>query len=74
MVTSGGHGHLMLRAIGNTLIELPARAWDYGQRYPYEAIFYGLVLAALAMVYQLVLALLACVVVASGVVGSLRVR
>ncbi|NEQ46999.1 MAG: hypothetical protein F6K00_27045 [Leptolyngbya sp. SIOISBB] len=64
----------MLRSICTTVIELPARAWDYGQRYPYEAIVYGLVLAALAMVSKLLLALLAYVVVASGIVGSLRVR
>ncbi|MEM9118214.1 MAG: hypothetical protein AAGD09_10070 [Cyanobacteria bacterium P01_F01_bin.56] len=64
----------MIREVCTTLIELPARAWDYGQRHPHEAIVYGLVLAALAMISKLLLALLACVVVASGVVGSLQVR
>ena len=64
----------MLREVCTTVIELPARAWDYGQRCPYEAIIYGLVLAALAMVSKLLLALLACVVMASGIGGSLRVR
>lgn len=55
------------------IYHLPARAWHYGQRYPYEAIVYGLAIAALAMVSKLLLAVLACVVVASGIVGSLKV-
>jgi hypothetical protein len=62
----------MFKSVAITLVEMPARAWSYGQRYPYEAIVYGLVLAGLAMVSKLLLALLACVVVASGIKGALR--
>ena len=63
----------MLRSILLTLYQMPARAWQYGQHRPYEAIVYGLVLAALAMVSKLLLALLACVVVASGIKSVLSV-
>jgi hypothetical protein len=62
----------MFKSIATTLIEMPARAWAYGQRYPHEAIVYGLVLAGLAMVSKLLLALLSCVVVISGIKGALR--
>jgi len=62
----------MFRSVATTIIEMPARAWVYGQRYPYEAIVYGLVLAGLAMVSKLLLALLSCVVVISGIKGALR--
>ena len=63
----------MVRSILLTLYQMPARAWQYGQCRPYEAIVYGLVLAALAMVSKLLLALLACVVVASGIKSALSV-
>ena len=63
----------MIRSIITTLCQMPARAWHYGQCRPYEAIVYGLVLAALAMVSKLLLALLACVVVASGIQSALSV-
>ena len=63
----------MFKSLALTLYHLPARAWHYGQRYPYEAIVYGLVLAGLAMFSKLLLALLTCVVVASGIRGALRV-
>jgi uncharacterized membrane protein len=62
----------MLKDIPITLYRMPFRAWQYGQRYPYEGILYGLVLAALAMVSKLFLVLLACVVVASGITASLK--
>ena len=62
----------MFRDIVTTLVEMPARAWYYGQRYPHQAIVYGLVLAGLAMVSKLLLALLSCVVVISGITGALR--
>ena len=64
----------MFKSLALTLYHLPARAWHYGQRYPYEAIVYGLAIAALSLVSKLLLALLACVVVASGIVGSLKVN
>ena len=66
-----GRRRSVIKTIFLTLYEMPARAWQYGQHHPYEAIVYGLVLAALAMVSKLLLALLACVVVASGIKSAL---
>lgn len=63
----------MFKSVALTLYAMPTRAWQYGQRCPHEAIVYGLVLAGLAMVSKPLLALLACVVVASGIRGALRV-
>lgn len=62
----------MLSSILVPLYRLPQRAWQYGQRYPHEAIVYGLVLAALAMVSKLLLALLALTVVVSGIRAALQ--
>lgn len=56
-----------IQSIFKTLYVLPFRAWQYGQRRPYEAIVYGLTLGVFAIVAKLVLALLACLVVGSGV-------
>lgn len=64
----------MFKSVALTLYAMPLRAWQYGQRCPHEAIVYGLVLAALAMVSKLLLALLSCVVVVSGIRGTLRVE
>lgn len=63
----------MLRSIPTTLYRLPFRAWQYGQRCPHEAIIYGLVLMAIALVSKLLLALLACLVVVSGIKAALMV-
>lgn len=61
----------MLKSVAITIYRMPNRAWEYGQRRPYEAIVYGLALAGLALVSKVLLALLACIVVASGVKRSL---
>jgi hypothetical protein len=61
----------MFKEIVTTLYRMPYRAWQYGQRYPYEAIVYGLVLAGLSMISKPLLALLACVVVVSGIKAAL---
>ena len=65
--SKGGVMKMLLRSIALTLYVMPFRAWQYGQKRPYEAIVYGLVVAAVAMVSKLFLAILASVVVASGV-------
>lgn len=57
----------MFRSVLETIVQLPSRAWRYGQHCPYEAIIYGLVLAAIALISKLLLASLALVVVTSGV-------
>lgn len=62
----------MVRDILLTIAGMPARGWQYGQRCPYEAIVYGLTLAAIALVSKFALALLACVVVASGLFKIFR--
>ena len=62
----------MFKSVAFTLYQMPFRAWQYGQHRPHEAIVYGLVLAALAMVSKLLLALLSCVVVISGIKGALQ--
>lgn len=53
------------------LATMPHRAWHWGQRYPYESIFYGLVLIAAAMVSKLAIVIIAAVSICSGMVAIL---
>lgn len=64
----------MLRSIALTLAAMPRRAWGYGQRFPHEAIVYGLALLVLALVSKLLVATLGALVVTSGIIAALRVN
>lgn len=61
-------------SIAKTLYRMPFRAWQYGQRFPYEGIVYGVVLCAIALVSKPLLALLALTVVLSGIKAVLEVN
>lgn len=63
----------MFKSVAFTLYAMPFRAWQYGQYRPHEAIVYGLVLAALAMISKLLLAMLSMIVVFSGIRGALKI-
>ena len=51
---------------------MPQRAWVWGQRYPYEAICYGLVLIVAAMVSKLAIVIIAAAAIGSGLTAIFR--
>ncbi len=50
----------------------PARAWAWGQRYPYAAISYGLILLLGAWVSRPLLVIIAAAAIISGLVAIFR--
>lgn len=53
-------------------ITAPARAWHWGQRYPYGAIGYGLLLMAGAWLSRPLLVAIAAAAIISGLVAIFR--
>jgi len=55
------------------IVTMPQRAWCWGQQYPYEAILYGLLLLAAAMVSKLAIAIIAAAAIVSGLTAIFRI-
>lgn len=54
------------------IVTAPSRAWDWGQRYPYGAIGYGLVLLGGAWLSRPLLVAIAAAAIVSGLVSIFR--
>lgn len=56
------------------VLTAPARAWSWGQRYPYAAIAYGLLLLAGAWVARPLLVVVAAAAILSGLNAIFRIN